>query len=80
MAVLESYRTQPWYNGVVEGPRYVLGHDRAANGGLQVVDLSSLDAVLGRISRVKYRIQGSKMIVVSSKDVVFYGSTPRMIN
>lgn len=78
VAVLESYRTHPWYNGVVEGPRGVLGHDGGANGGLQVVDLSSLDAVLGRIPRIKYRIQGRKMIVVSSKDVVFDPSMGRL--
>lgn len=78
VAVLESYRTQPWYSGVAEAPRGILGRDRGANGGLQVVDLSSLDAVLGRIPRIKYRIQGRKMIVVSSKDVVFDPSMGRL--
>lgn len=78
VAVVESYRIQPWYEGVAEGPRDVIGRDRGANGGLQVVDLSSLDAVLGRIPRIKYRIQQRKMVVVSSKDVVFDPSMGRL--
>lgn len=78
VAVIQSYKTVAWYGGTAEGPRAVTGRDAGANGGLQVVDLAGLDAVLGRIPRLKYRTVQGNRILLFCKDIVFDPSMGRL--
>lgn len=72
---MESHKTRPWYAGVKEVPRELVGLDAGGNGGLQVVDIARLDPVLGRIPRLSS--QSGKRLV-SARDVVFDPSMGRL--
>lgn len=78
VAVMESYKTEPWYAGVKEVPRELTGIDVGGNAGLQVLDVSGLDALLGRIPRLTFRVRQLRRQLVSMKEVVFDPSMGRL--
>lgn len=78
VAVMESHKTLPWYGGVKEVPQELMGLDIGGNSGLQVLDVSGLDAVVGRIPRLTFRVRQGRRKLISSKEVVFDPSMGRL--
>lgn len=70
LAVMESHKTCPWYSGVEKVPRELIVLDVGGNAGLQVLDVSGLDAVVGRMPRLTFQVRQGRRRLISLSEVV----------
>jgi hypothetical protein len=71
VAVIQTHKVRPCIPHITDAPQEVVLVDDGVQGGLQVVGLSAMDAVLGRITRFMYRKVGGQRYINDVQQILF---------